>query len=369
MDGELKLFNTTIYDTNNSAKNLVSKFQQLQTALERYNSLEGKSASFRTKYSEALDSSNTSLSKYIKSLNGGKATLRGYIASLIEANVATITLKVASIALNTAITAGLSFGISTLVSWLTQMWHAEEEARQKAIELANSYKEQQNSLDSQIEKYRELKTQLDAGNLSTNETRSIKEQLLEIQKSLIESYGNEAANIDLVNGKYEEQTGLLSELSKQKATDFIAENMDVFEDASKALNKIRTYNIGSLSFNTSQQDKADIKKLRDFIKSRSELIDETNPLSYSKNGLGYQTVQFSIKANVEDAEEVMRQLSEDLQKYGEENGIDVSSFTNKIAQNLRTMWTDSLSEYKEIYDEYIKAEIVKNDTLRPLYQE
>ena len=75
----------------------------------------------------------------------------------------------------------------------------------------------------------ELKETLDNGNLSTDEARSIKEQLLEIQKSLIDSYGNEASNIDLVNGKYKEQLGILSELSKEKATDYVAENRDVFE--------------------------------------------------------------------------------------------------------------------------------------------
>lgn len=115
-----------------------------------------------------------------------------------------------------------------------------------AIDLTNSYKEQRDSIDSQIEKYKELKENLDKGNLSTDETRSIKEQLLEIQKSLIESYGNEASNIDLANGKYREQLGLLSELSKEKATDYVTENRDVFSDAKESLEKIRKYDIGFL---------------------------------------------------------------------------------------------------------------------------
>ena len=57
---------------------------------------------------------------------------------------------------------------------------AKEEARQTAIELTNTYTQEKDSLDSQIEKYKELKETLDNGNLSTNEARSIKEQLLGI---------------------------------------------------------------------------------------------------------------------------------------------------------------------------------------------
>ena len=54
-----------------------------------------------------------------------------------------------------------------LISQISKWVHAQEEARQKAIELTNSYKEQKDSLDSQIEKYKELKETLDNGNLST----------------------------------------------------------------------------------------------------------------------------------------------------------------------------------------------------------
>lgn len=115
----------------------------------------------------------------------------------------------------------LAVGVSAAISASNK---AKEEARQTAIELTNVYAQEQASLDSQIDKYKELKETLDNGNLSTDEARFIKEQLLEIQQSLIKSYGDEASNIDLANGKYREQLGLLSELSKEKASDYVKEN-------------------------------------------------------------------------------------------------------------------------------------------------
>lgn len=60
-----------------------------------------------------------------------------------------------------ALSAGVSFAISAVVSQISKWIHAQEEARQNAVELSNTYKEQQSSLDSQIKKYKELKTELD----------------------------------------------------------------------------------------------------------------------------------------------------------------------------------------------------------------
>lgn len=87
-------------------------------------------------------------------LNGAEASMSGYIKSLVAAEAASIGLQVASIALNTAITMGVSLAINALVSQISKWIHAQEEARQKSVELTNSYKEQQSSLDSQIEKYK-----------------------------------------------------------------------------------------------------------------------------------------------------------------------------------------------------------------------
>ena len=246
---------------------------------------------------------------------------------------------------------------------------AKEEARQVAIELTNTYTQEKDSLDSQIEKYKELKEHLDNGNLSTDEARSIKEQLLGIQESLIESYGDEASNIDLVNGKYREQLGLLGELSKEKATEYVTENRDVFADAKEALEKERTFNLGTVtSWNTYSPQTEDQKKLIDYIKSYSDLLDLTEQ---GTKGYGVSTrwATLSVKADTESADELMHQFAEDLEKYGEENDIDVSGILESISGQLKKTWTDELAEYKTVYDEFMKAEIVRNDTLRPLYQE
>lgn len=395
IDNELKVFGKTILTTTEHLKNLetvsatvynkngkftlkglavntsqsVSNFTKLNNAFKVYNNNLNKSTQLQNAYIKAVGNQNNLLGNYLAGLNGTKASMSGYVKSLISAKVATIGLEIASTALNMALSLGVSLAISAIISQISKLITAQEDARKKSLELTNSYKEQKDSLDSQIEKYKELKESLDNGNLSTNEVRSVKEQLLEIQKSLIESYGTEASNLDLVNGKYREQLGLLGDLSKEKANDYITENRDTFSDAKKELEKIRTYNIGNItSWSSISPQTEDQKRLLDYINSYSDLLQ----LSYggaSHGNYSITTVDLSVKANVENADELMHQLATDLENYGKENNIDVSGLLEGISGQLKKTWTDELSEYKTIYDEFMKAEVVRSDTLRPLYQQ
>lgn len=375
----LQTANATVYNNNgafnlqgllvNSSQSTIT-FTKLNNAFKVYNGNLSKSTQLQNAYVQAVGKQNVTLGNYLAGLNGAKASMGGYVKSLITAKVASIGLQAVSIALNTAISMGITFAISGLISQISKWIHVQEETRQKAIELTNAYKDQKDSLDAQIEKYKELKETLDNGNLSTNETRSIKEQLLEIQKSLIESYGNEASNIDLVNGKYKEQLGLLSELSKEKATDYVAENRDVFEDAKKELEKIRTYTInGIANWNTLAPKTEDQQALLDFIESYSELFDITADGSSNYASGQFDVRNLVIKADVESADEIMRQFYDDLDQFGKDNNIDVSGILEGISGQLKKTTADEFKEYGSIYEEFMKAEIVRNDTLRPLYQQ
>ena len=310
---------------------------------------------------------------YLSSLNGAKASLTGYVKYLISAKTSTIALQLATKAMNIALNAGVIVGVSLLVNQINKWIHAQEEARQKSIELTNVYKEQQSSLDEQIEKYKELKKELDSGNLSVNESRSIKEQLLEIQKNLIESYGDEVSNIDLVNGKYKEQLGLLSALSKEKASTYVKENRSAYEDARKELEKTRSYKIGSIFSYESREGMSDEQKqLYEYIKSYSDLFEIRNMYDTSSFGNSDYAPTLFVNANADNAKVIIDQFYDDIKKYIEENNLqlDYDSLQVDLSRVSSSIKNDEkLKEYREIYDEFMKAEIVRNDTLRPLYQE
>ena len=336
--------------------------------LKSYNSVLSESTDLQKSHIDVVTQQNSSLGNYLSGLNGAEASLGGYAKSLVKSKIASIGLQAASIALNAAITMGVSIGISLLTSQIIKMIRAKEDARKKTLELTNTYKEEQETLDGQIAKYKELKTKLDNENLSADESRSIKEQLLGIQESLVDLYGEEASNLDLVNGKYREQLGLLGQLTKEKATEYVIENRDTFEDAKKALEKERTFKFHSESWMGFNLPTEDQEKTLDYFENYSDLIKvENNPLKSPEDQIITKIV--SIKADTESADKLMHQLAIDLEAWGKENSIDVSIPLNNISAQLRNTWTDELQEYKTIYDEFMKAEVIRNDTLRPLYDQ
>lgn len=364
--------NSTIFKNIDLTK-IISQYSQLNKAVERYNNVQTKAQSFQNAHNSTLQKSQSNIGRYLASLNGANASFVGYIKYLVSAKASTIALEVATNAMNLALKTGIVVGVSLLVSQISKLAHVQEEARKKSIELTNAYKEQQSSLDEQIEKYKELKEELDSGNLSVDESRSIKEQLLEIQKSLIESYGDEVSNIDLVNGKYREQLGLLSALSKEKASTYVKENRSAYEDARKELEKTRSYKIGSIFSYESREGMSDEQKqLYEYIKSYSDLFEIRNMYDTSSFGNSDYAPTLFVNANADDAKVIIDQFYDDIKKYIEENNLqlDYDSLQvdlSKISSSIKT--DEELKEYRDIYDEFMKAEIVRNDTLRPLYQE
>lgn len=285
------------------------------------------------------------------------SAMRGLFATLLNNPLVLVT---------TAVTAGV-------MAW-NNYKQAQEEARQTAVKLTNEYQEEKKAIEDNIAKYKELKEQLDNSNLSTDEARFIKEQLLEVQNTLMDSYGTEASNLDLVNGKYEEQLGLLSELSKEKANNYVAENYSAFQDAKKALEKERRYDLGALfSYNTRDGMTEAQEQLYEFAKSYSDLFTIKSVQDASTATNTDFTPKIIMRADVETAEETIRQFQKDFEDYIQLHGevdIDVDSVRSGISDALTEITTDEeLNDYKAIYDEYMQAEVLRNDTLRGLYQE
>ena len=259
-----------------------------------------------------------------------------------------------------AIITGLTVLISSVSLVTNKVRQAKKEALETSKQLTQQYRQEQQSLDEQVESYKKLQKQLELGNLSTEETKSIKEQLYEIQTSLIDTYGDEASGLDLVNGKYKEQIDLLSELSKVKAQDYLAKNRNAFQTAKEELEKTRHYDLGNLKYGD--------QNLVEFLNT----YKETEPsLKVLKDTYAYREGQHIIRvsANVEEADRVLHQLYNDVQDYGRQTGEDVGGILDNISSQLNKTWTDDLKSYKEIYDEYMKNLVVEDDTLRPLYKQ
>lgn len=200
----LETINSTVHNKNgvfnlqgllvNSSQS-VSNFTKISNAFKAYNNNLSKSTQLQNAYIKALGAQNVSLGNYLASLNGAKASMGGYIKSLISAKAASIGLKVASIALNTAISMGLSFAISALISAITKWVNKEKELKEEAIKNAKAAKEESNNLSNLLNRYNQLSREVKSN-------QGVKEDLLNVQSDLLEALGIEASQIDTLIEKY-----------------------------------------------------------------------------------------------------------------------------------------------------------------------
>lgn len=254
MDNELKVFGKTIFTTTEHLKNLekvnatvynkngqfnlqglsintsqpVSNFTKLNNAFKAYNGNLTKSTQLQNAYIKAVGNQNGALGNYLAGLNGAKASMGGYIKSLIGAKAATIGLQVASTLLNTALSLGLSLALSAIVSEITHLINKEKEAREQAIENAQTAKKEADNLTELLNKYNQLSEEI-----KTN--TGVKDDLLETQGKLLESLGIERSQLDGLIKKYGDLNTAINKVTLDSLNDAQADLMVAVDAREKEL--------------------------------------------------------------------------------------------------------------------------------------
>ena len=162
---------------------------------------------------------------------GANTSLGNYIKGLVAAKAQTIALKVASVALETAISAGVTLAISVAVEALSKFIDNIVITKEELDDLRSETSVALESLKSNTEAFNEetksianlvaeYKTIID----TSRNVESAKDDLLKIQQSLIDKFGDEAEGLDLVNGKYDENIKKIKEYSEEQRKAFELEN-------------------------------------------------------------------------------------------------------------------------------------------------
>ena len=134
-----------------------------------------------------------------------KATLTTMGLSTAEstATTSTISLGTAFKGLFSTLLSNPLFLIGTAVTAGVSIWQSYKQSIEEAVSSASQagqqFAENSSSLNDQIAKVQELKSALVSGTLSEEESYNAKSQLLEIQKQLVATYGEQASGIDLIN--------------------------------------------------------------------------------------------------------------------------------------------------------------------------
>lgn len=135
---------------------------------------------------------------YLKTVKNGGATVQGYSEYVKGLGKSFNGTAFAAKALTIALNVGLMIAISTVIHVISEFTNAQEKNAQKAKEAQEAIISESESVENLIKQYKNLATSGDWNNESRDTAK-------EIQEKLTELVGDEAKNLDLVNGKLDDQ--------------------------------------------------------------------------------------------------------------------------------------------------------------------
>ena len=284
---------------------------------------------------------------------GGFAALTASVVAATQAVMAFLLTN----PIGWAILAGAAiFGVTRAVQAHQK---SVEEARQASEEGASTFQDSQKSLQDYVTEIENLKTKLAEGTLSEMEAYEAKQRLAEIQSELYSTYGEEAAGLDLVNGKLETQIGLVNQLTKADANRYLNENRDAIAEAEKKMTETMGgdgnwfveagKSLGvSYDYQSNETLKEIAKKYADNIK-----IDD----------MGDGTIRLRFVGDPTQAQEVLNDFMTDVRtaedELGELPGLE-SMFEG--AGTVLSEADEIIDKYSAIYEAAKEAKLMADET-------
>ena len=339
-------------------KKYANNLKDLGSAFDLYNTQVKTGAETTEDLYELMGKkATTGVKKYVDSLNGADASISGYIAHTVTATAKQLALNLAIAAGEAAISFGLSFAIQAIVGAIQDWINATDIAAESVAEMNDNLNTTTSELETYSNKFKSLKTEMVSGKLTQEEYNAAQQDLLEIQDELIEKYGKEAKEIDLVNGKLDEQIQKIESLAKSDYKKYIQENKKEIDKLTKTFSKDETQ-IATMGIKL----RAEVPE--DFYKT---LREETQKLG----GGAQQTttgIDVIFGGKIEDVLEKYRQLYDNIDKYRQNaEGKDAEYADNMLTtisskiKKLEDKYGDNLETYKEYlnnklqYEEYYSS--------------
>lgn len=320
---------------------VIDKIGLLPPLLTTIMAFKGKNVLFGTVVDE-VDKTTKHLTLMNQQIGAGNTKgLKGIVEALKSIKIQAIGAEVAAMALNAALTLGVSVAITKLTSAISDWVNAEknaareaEEFRKKQSELreeglknAEAYEKEKNELNSILSQYLELAS-------STKDAADVKKSLSSLQDQLIDRYGKEAGGIDLVNKSLKENIDLMLQKQELDNKQWQRENVDAIQ-AAKDYFGIKNYNDAVQGRTFSLQTKAGEEQLLRLEEQVAKDAAITEGEILAKSALEYIQEKYP-----EIVEKIYLGVTE-----GTEDNIFLSSFVD----------TQSLEEQKKAIDAVVEA--------------
>ena len=266
------------------------------------------------------------LNKLNKNYASGKGDVASYSGAL--KSMGNVAKSVGATLLNMGAALAVSFVISSLINWISELASYTETIREQAAEAAGETDSALTDLEAQKAKALELREALDKGNLSNEEAYNTRRELYSIQQQMIESYGAEAAGINLVTGSVESLSSAFDKLGEKELRDWYRDNA---EGAESTVSKYMGTEM------LSQDD--DINWSLQTTTDQENVATVTRGLQNILEGLGIEA--FNIGDNL-----IQASTGESLQKLGK-NSLD----------RIRTL--EALFEQIQLYESKLTSQGIR----------
>lgn len=254
-------------------------------------------------------------------------------------------LKAISVIGNMVVSLAVSAAINFLVKSIMSAIQHQEDLRQAALEAGSALDKQSAAINDYKTQISSLKESLDKGNLSEQESYDVRKQLISIQDELVEKYGDEAAGIDLVNGKYQEQLDILNGIADQKAKDYLNEHNESINTAQeKMLEELNMQPGGFFEVSDTQAEK--LQEIAAKYADRGLSIFAGD--SSLSDGTNLKDITFNIKANATDAKDVLNDFMTDVRNANDRTNFLGDDLFNTITNNL----ADGVATAQSIIDKW-----------------
>lgn len=196
-------------------------------------------------FANAVSKTNPKLAQQLAVTKTARGAFAGYIASLVGAKVASFALQAATMAMNAAITMGVSFLISGAISLIQKWINAKKELAEKVDEVTSKFQEQhtelvknKSSFEAQATRYGQLAKGVDelGNNVSLTadeyaEYQSIVNSVADQIPDLITGYDSQGNAILGCKGSVEELTAAYEDLIRKQNDSIL--NGDAYKDIEK----------------------------------------------------------------------------------------------------------------------------------------
>ena len=239
----------------------------------------------------------------------------------------------------------------------------QEELRKQATATTEKWGDDKSSVDDYKRQYTELNDQLKNVNLTESERIGIKQQLLDLQNQISAKYGADAGQLDLINGKYETQLGLISQITEKEAHRNLQNNREAYQQSIDEMTKDRTYTLFSNGSGSDLMKKIEWAYIRSGFKDQGDLsFDFTGDVTEAdKNIRALMDRLEQLKTTANDTEKqfidsVIGETSKLLAKNNEILDANQANYQAYLEQSLYDDgYGDELAKYSKLVKEYNEA--------------